>query len=115
MLFQSARVPLVVCVNKCDLQSQVLREESSTKILVVLYHLRNLCVKYGASLVYTSIRNNCNLALLYEYILHRAYAFPLKYKPEPVNEDSIFIPFGYDSPTLISDSVVKIDISKSYG
>lgn len=40
----------------------------------------------GAGLIYTSIRNNCNLNVLYEYVLHRAYGMPLKYKPEIANE-----------------------------
>lgn len=39
----------------------------------------------GASLIYTSIRNNSNLNLLYEYLLHRAYQFPLRFKTEAVN------------------------------
>ena len=52
--------------------------------------------------------------MLYEYILHRAYDFPLRFKPEPVNEEAIFIPFGYDKPSLIDDSVVKIDVSRPY-
>lgn len=68
----------------------------------------------GASLIYTSIRNNSNLSTLYEYILHRAYDFPLRFKPEVVNEEAIFIPFGYDNPTLIQDSVVKTDVSRPY-
>jgi uncharacterized membrane protein YGL010W len=45
VLVHNIRVPLVVCVNKCDLQSQVLREESSGKLLLILYHLRSLCVQ----------------------------------------------------------------------
>ena len=65
VLTNNIRVPLIICVNKCDLQSQVLREESTTKIFVILYHLRSLCLQYGASLIYTSIRNNSNLSLLY--------------------------------------------------
>jgi dynein light intermediate chain 1 len=55
----------------------------------------------GASLVYTSIRNNCNLNLLYEYMIHRAYSFPFRFRSEPLNEEAIFLPFGYDKPALI--------------
>lgn len=85
-------MPLIVCVNKCDLQSSVIREESSNKIQIILYHLRKFCIqcKYfvdvdGATLVYTSIKNNSNLNVLYEYILHRAYKMPLRFKPEVIN------------------------------
>jgi len=38
----------------------------------------------------------------------------LRFKSEAVNEEAIFIPFGYDKPTLIADSFVKIDVSKPY-
>lgn len=112
---------MVVCVNKCDLQSQVFRDESTQKIMFVLYHLRKFCVKCtlefildGASLIYTSIKNNSNLNLIYEYTLNLAYNFPFRFKSEAINEEAIFIPIGYDNHTLIDDSVVKMDVSKSY-
>lgn len=79
-----------------------------------MYHLRKFCVKYGASLVYTSIKNNSNLNTLYEYVLHRAYKMPLRFKAETINEEAIFIPFGSDNPNLIQDSILKLDVSKSY-
>lgn len=73
-----------------------------------MYHLRKFCVKCkisskldGASLVYTSIKNNSNLNTLYEYVLHRAYKMPLRFKAETINEEAIFIPFGSDNPNLI--------------
>jgi hypothetical protein len=39
----------------------------------------------GATLIYTSIKNNSNLNLLYEYILSLSYNFQFKYKPESSN------------------------------
>lgn len=80
VLANNIRMPLIVCVNKCDLQSSVLREDSSNKIQLILYHLRKFCIQYGASLIYTSIKNNSNLSTLYEYILHRSYKMPLRFK-----------------------------------
>lgn len=44
-LTSNIRMPFIVCVNKCDLQSSVLREESANKILYILYHLRQYCIK----------------------------------------------------------------------
>lgn len=38
----------------------------------------------------------------------------MRFRPEIVNEEAIFIPFGYDKPSLINDSIVKIDVSKPY-
>ena len=40
----------------------------------------------GAALIYTSIRSNSNLGLFYEYVLHRSYGFPLRFKPDAANE-----------------------------
>lgn len=68
----------------------------------------------GAALVYTSIKNNSNLNLFYEYTLHLAYNFPFRFKSEDKNEEAIFIPIGYDNMNLIDGSVVKMDVTKSY-
>lgn len=63
-----------------------------------MYHNHN---SDGGTLVYTSIKNNSNLNTLYEYVLHRAYNMPLRFKPATANEEAIFIPFGADNTTLI--------------
>jgi hypothetical protein len=34
-------------------------------------------------------------------VIHRGYNFPFRYKPEALNEEAIFIPLGFDKPTLI--------------
>ncbi len=39
----------------------------------------------GASLIYTSIKNNSNLNLIYEYALHLVYNFPFRFKSEDKN------------------------------
>jgi hypothetical protein len=64
--------PLIICVNKCDQQSLVLREESSLKMQIILYHLRNFCLTctyymdlVGVTLIFTSIKNNSNLNTVY--------------------------------------------------
>lgn len=68
----------------------------------------------GGSLIYTSIKNNANLNTLYEYILYRSYQMPLKFKPEAINEEAVFIPLGFDSPALLEDSLINMDASCSY-
>lgn len=95
------RMPLIISVNKADLQTTVFREKNTEKIGFVQYHLRDACMKYGATLIYTSTKNNSNLNVFYEYILHRAYNFPLRFKLEAVNEEEIFVPLGSDNPTLL--------------
>lgn len=68
----------------------------------------------GASLIYTSIKNNSNLNLIYEYTLSLAYKFPLRFKSEAINEEAIFIPLGSDNPTLIEDSIMNMSVEKPY-
>jgi dynein light intermediate chain 1 len=88
VLEKNMRIPLIVCVNKCDLQSQVFRDDSTQKIMFVLYRLRKICIQCkiyfhkldGAGLIYTSIKNNSNLNLLYEYTLNITYGFPFRFK-----------------------------------
>jgi len=99
------RLPIIISVNKADLQTTVFRDKNAEKISFVQYHLREACMKYGATLVYASTKNNSNLNVFYEYILHRSYGFPLKYKSETVNEEEIFVPLGADNPKLLGDSI----------
>lgn len=42
------------------------------------------------------------------------YKFPFRFKPEAINEEAIFIPLGSDNNNLINDSILKMDVSKSY-
>ena len=53
--------------------------------------------KDGASLIYTSCKNNYNLDVFYEYLLYLLYGFKLKCKAETVNLEYIFIPGGFDN------------------
>lgn len=46
--------------------------------------------------------------------MHLAYAFPFRFKSDDKNEEAIFIPIGYDNMGLIQDSVMKMDVAKSY-
>lgn len=62
-----------------------MREKVSEKISYIQYHLRKFCLNYGGSLVYVSNRNHTNLDVLYEYLLHRIYKFPLRFRAETVN------------------------------
>jgi hypothetical protein len=42
------------------------------------------------------------------------YKFPFRFKSEAINEEAIFIPLGSDNNNLINDSILKMDVSKSY-
>jgi dynein light intermediate chain 1, cytosolic len=100
-------VPILVVCCKSDLIWAVDKNRENTeKILdLVLKELREFCVTYGASLFYTSSKTGANVQKLYDYIMHRVYAFPFSHKPEINARDEILVPSGWDSPSLIQQTV----------
>ena len=48
-----------------------------------LWQVRKFCLQYGASLFYTSVKEDKNCDLLYKYLVHRIYHFPFKVR-EPI-------------------------------
>ncbi|WAR12082.1 DC1L2-like protein, partial [Mya arenaria] len=51
-------------------------------------HIRNFCLHYGASLFYTSVKEEKNCDLLHQYLLHRIYGFPFNMPAFVVEKDS---------------------------
>lgn len=45
----------------------------------------------GASLVYTSVKEMKNLDILYKYLVHRLYGFPLHCPAQVVERDAVFM------------------------
>lgn len=68
-------------------------------------HVREYCLQYGATVMFTSAksRESKNLDTLYQYINHRLYSFDFAKKPQIVEKDELFIPSGFDSLTLIRE------------
>ena len=44
----------------------------------MIVQVRKFCLQYGASLFYTSVKEDKNCDLLYKYLVHRIYQFPFK-------------------------------------
>ncbi|XP_034050548.1 cytoplasmic dynein 1 light intermediate chain 1-like, partial [Thalassophryne amazonica] len=59
------------------------------------------CLQYGASLVYTSVKEMKNLDVLYKYLVHRLYGFPFHFPAQVVERDAVFIPSGWDNEKKI--------------
>ncbi|EAR92881.3 cytoplasmic dynein 1 light intermediate chain 1 (macronuclear) [Tetrahymena thermophila SB210] len=93
-------IPIVILANKSDLIAQSNDQQSQ----IVLYYLRKYCLQYGASLVFTSSKNQESLEIYYEYMLHTLYGFKNKNKSEIYTIDSIFIPSGSDNLNLLKQS-----------
>ncbi|XP_058059179.1 cytoplasmic dynein 1 light intermediate chain 1-like [Anopheles bellator] len=64
--------------------------------------LRRLCLAYGASLFYTSAKEDKNCDLLYRYLTHRIYGLPFQTPAFVVEKDAIFVPAGWDNRPKIS-------------
>lgn len=73
----------IFCYKIIILQQNTAHSLSLKEVLRAMYLLSYLD---GGTLIYTSIKNNSNLNTLYEYILHRSYKMPLRFKQEIVNE-----------------------------
>ncbi|KAJ8249409.1 hypothetical protein GJAV_G00234490 [Gymnothorax javanicus] len=65
-------------------------------------HIRRFGLQYGAGLIYTSVKEEKNLDLLYRYILHKMYGFPLTSPALVVEKDAVFIPSGWDNEKKIA-------------
>lgn len=68
-------------------------------------HIREYSLQYGASVIFTSATANRNTNVLYQYILHRMFGFNMKFKSEVIEKENLFVPAGFDSPTLIQELV----------
>ena len=73
----------------------------------ILNHIRSIAIEYGATIVYTSGKTNCNLTILYDYICHILFSFDLIHKPNLIDKEAYFIPAGYDNLTLLESNDEK--------
>uniref|UniRef100_UPI001659115D cytoplasmic dynein 1 light intermediate chain 1 n=1 Tax=Halichoerus grypus TaxID=9711 RepID=UPI001659115D len=55
----------------------------------------------GAALIYTSVKENKNIDLVYKYIVQKLYGFPYKIPAVVVEKDAVFIPAGWDNDKKI--------------
>ena len=80
----------------------------------ILKHIRSYALTYGATIIYTSTKQNINLNVLYDYILHRIYKFDLRHRPNIMDRDSYFIPGGYDSLAVLKNFDMQNELSMLY-
>ncbi|CAK6949556.1 cytoplasmic dynein 1 light intermediate chain 1 isoform X2 [Scomber scombrus] len=97
-------IPVVVVCTKCDAISTLEKEHDyrDEHLDFIQSHIRNFCLQYGASLVYTSVKEMKNLDVLYKYLVHRLYGFPFHCPAQVVERDAVFIPSGWDNEKKIA-------------
>ncbi|XP_059156070.1 cytoplasmic dynein 1 light intermediate chain 2-like isoform X2 [Physella acuta] len=103
-LSQNLGIPIVVVVTKSDAISMLEKELDfkDEHLDFIQQHIRKFCLKYGAAMFYTSVKDERNCDLLYRYLVHRIYGFPFTSPALVVEKDSVFVPSGWDNEKKIS-------------
>ena len=79
-MFRNLGLDLVVVVTKTDFMSDLEKDfdYKDEHFDFIQQAVRKFCLQYGASLFYTSVKEDKNCDLLYKYLVHRIYHFPFK-------------------------------------
>ncbi|XP_004634287.1 cytoplasmic dynein 1 light intermediate chain 1 [Octodon degus] len=96
-------IPIIVVCTKCDAISVLEKEHDyrDEHFDFIQSYIRKFCLQYGAALIYTSVKENKNIDLVYKYIVQKLYGFPYKIPAVVVEKDAVFIPAGWDNDKKI--------------
>ncbi|XP_078256838.1 cytoplasmic dynein 1 light intermediate chain 2 isoform X1 [Rhinoraja longicauda] len=97
-------IPVLVVCTKCDAVSLLEKEHDyrDEHFDFIQSHIRRFCLEYGAALIYTSIKEEKNVDLLYKYLVHKMYDFQFTTPALVVEKDAVFIPAGWDKDKKIA-------------
>lgn len=103
-LARNLGLDLIVVVTKTDFMADLEKDYDykDEHFDFIQQAVRKFCLQYGASLFYTSVKEDKNCDLLYKYLVHRIYQFPFKTPALVVEKDAVFIPAGWDNDKKIS-------------
>ncbi|KAF9431454.1 hypothetical protein BGZ76_000284 [Entomortierella beljakovae] len=111
-LTNNTGVPIVIVCTKSDYINNLEREldYKEETFDYIQQSMRTICLKYGASLFYTSIHHPHTFADLRQYLLHRLLtpstlnnpqqqpsSFPFRLRAQVVERDQVMVPAGWDS------------------
>merc|ERR1719175_552513 len=79
-LARNLGLDLIVVVTKTDYMADLEKDYDykDEHFDFIQQAVRKFCLQYGASLFYTSVKEDKNCDLLYKYLVHRIYHFPFK-------------------------------------
>ena len=81
-------IPIIVICTKIDLMMRGDKAQYlETNIDFIQKHLREYCLSYAASLVFTETLQMTNIELLYRYIIHRLYDYEFMIKSQVYAKD----------------------------
>eukprot|EP00088_Acartia_fossae_P008150 TRINITY_DN1386_c0_g1_i1.p1 TRINITY_DN1386_c0_g1~~TRINITY_DN1386_c0_g1_i1.p1 ORF type:complete len:527 (-),score=120.22 TRINITY_DN1386_c0_g1_i1:948-2528(-) len=103
-LTRNLGLDLIVVVTKTDYMTELEKDYDykDEHFDFIQQAVRKFCLQYGASLFYTSVKEDKNCDLLYKYLVHRIYHFPFKTPALVVEKDAVFIPAGWDNDKKIA-------------
>nr|XP_019935454.1 PREDICTED: cytoplasmic dynein 1 light intermediate chain 2 isoform X1 [Paralichthys olivaceus] len=96
-------IPVLIVCTKCDSISVLEKEHDYREehFDFIQSNIRRFCLQYGAGLIYTSVKEEKNLDLLYKYLVHKIYDFQFTTPALVVEKDAVFIPSGWDNEKKI--------------
>ncbi|KAF0043095.1 hypothetical protein F2P81_004432 [Scophthalmus maximus] len=96
-------IPVLIVCTKCDAVSVLEKEQDYREehFDFIQSNIRRFCLQYGAGLIYTSVKEEKNMDLLYKYIVHKVYDFQFTTPALVVEKDAVFIPSGWDNEKKI--------------
>merc|ERR1711976_93895 len=103
VLTRNLGLDLIVVVTKTDYMGDLERDYDYKEehFDFIQQSVRHFCAQFGASLFYSSVKEDKNCDLLYKYLVHRIYGFPFKTPALVVEKDAVFIPAGWDNEKKI--------------
>ncbi|XP_018421958.1 PREDICTED: cytoplasmic dynein 1 light intermediate chain 2 [Nanorana parkeri] len=103
VLTHNLGIPVLVVCTKCDAVSVLEKEHDyrDEHFDFIQSYIRRFCLQYGSALIYTSVKEEKNLDLLYKYIVHKLYGFHFNNPALVVEKDAVFIPAGWDNEKKI--------------
>lgn len=103
-------IPIVVVVTRSDGAAALETQKTMNWSETIEAHVRNECLSYGAALVYTMVqaKNTTNVNVLFDYLMHRLYGYPLKLKPITPSRDALFLPSGWDTQAKVDEAASRL-------
>lgn len=105
VLTRNLGLDLVIVLTKTDAMTSLESEHGMTDqhFDFIQQAVRRFSLQYGASLFYTSVKEDKNCDLLYKYLVHQNYGLvPFSTPALVVERDALFIPAGWDTLNKIS-------------
>mmetsp|Transcript_48055 Transcript_48055/g.88527 ORF Transcript_48055/g.88527 Transcript_48055/m.88527 type:complete len:543 (-) Transcript_48055:65-1693(-) len=104
-------VPVIILVMRSDAASALETQKTKGWAQVIEAHLRQKALNFGAAIIYTMVQatKTQNVDVLFAYLMHRMYGYPLKVRPQVPSRDALFLPAGWDSRQKVEQVAATFD------